>query len=89
MRECGLINLGYFLTMHCLQVYERRLTALVLGGKYASTYADADSYYNDGDTLDEDDDSDSEVYDINGKRVRGVVRFGEHGKGKLFSVSCR
>ncbi|KAK7050945.1 hypothetical protein VNI00_005057 [Paramarasmius palmivorus] len=49
-------------------VYERRLTALVLGGKYASTYTDADSYYNDGDTLDEDD-SDSEVYDINGKRA--------------------
>ncbi|KAI3614921.1 phosphoric monoester hydrolase [Moniliophthora roreri] len=68
-------------------VYKRRLTALVLGGKYASTYTDTNTYYISEDGLEEDGQED-EVFDIDGKRVRSIVRFGEHGKGKLYSVSC-
>ncbi|KAK1226577.1 hypothetical protein PQX77_010460 [Marasmius sp. AFHP31] len=58
-------------------VYKRRMTALVLGGKYASK------------NFSEDEESDEEgVFDIDGNRVKSVVHFGDDGKGKLYSVSC-
>lgn len=67
-------------------VYRRRLSALVLGGRYAKTaLADDDLDFSAEDADISDDDA---AYNIDGKRVRSVVRFGDHGKGKIVSVRC-
>ncbi|KAF9267792.1 Metallo-dependent phosphatase [Marasmius fiardii PR-910] len=59
-------------------VYKRHLTALVLGGEYASHRLDGNG----------DEDDEDGVFDIEGERVESVVDFGDQRRGKLVSVSC-
>ncbi|KAF9030967.1 Metallo-dependent phosphatase [Hymenopellis radicata] len=61
-------------------VYENRLTALVLGGRYAGVRLEDDE--------DVDDDDYEEEIEIDGKKRKSVVKFGDNGRGKLVSVSC-
>lgn len=63
----------------CIQVYERRLSSLVLGGKYArSPFSEEDS----------DEDPEFGAYDIDGNKRRSIIPFGDSGKGKIVSVPC-
>lgn len=60
------------------QVYNRRMTALVLGGKAAASLdLPAHNYY------------DGEAIDVDGNILSSRVKFGDSGHGKIYSVSCK
>ncbi len=61
-------------------MYERRLSSLVLGGKYARSLFSEEE--------DSDEDPEFGAYDINGNKRRSIIPFGDSGKGKIVSVPC-
>ena len=65
-------------------VYERRMTALVLGGK-ARVDSEEDEEEDDDDDDEYDDDDD---FEGDRKRSKSTIKFGDKGSGKLVSVSC-
>ncbi|KAJ7593219.1 calcineurin-like phosphoesterase [Mycena floridula] len=71
-------------------VYERRLSALVLGGKLARQSLSEAEEEDDESPLEDDaeDDEAFGAYNIKGHRVGSKVRFGDRAKGKIISVSC-
>lgn len=66
---------NYHRNLYLLQVYKRRMTALVLGEKLSSEL--------------KDDHYDGEAIDIDGHVLSSKVKFGDHGYGKIYSVSCK
>ena len=83
---CASISLVSFLRIP-LQVYGRKLTALVLDGSHShetasrGAYESYDPRYDDDD--DDDDDDDNRI-----KSRPGTIPFGDNGQARLFSVNC-
>lgn len=74
------------------QVYHRRLSSLVLGGRYAAHISEDDTAAFSDEMLDEQDDDypeDMGAFDIKGHKQSSVVRFGDNMKGRIVSVSCK
>lgn len=59
------------------QVYNQRMTALVLGGKFAQQLPG---------TI--EDEYDGEAIDIDGNILSSRPKFGDSGRGKIYSVAC-